>query len=391
MKKIASVIIMMLCLLSVTAQESKIIGEWLLKKVEVGEKIHEPFFITSFKQNGTMEVMGMDAGTWKFDKKENKIIMKSELDKDFNGDNNIISISNKELIATKDKAKLYYVKVDKKEIENENATAELDGEWKLKNEMDQTQLLKIELPDSFMLTQISEGSTSTTKGTWIYNSAKKTVIFIGRSRELKGEKQVKEISEEKFVLESNGIEIIGEKNSSTNGIEHLTFTYKDLPEEPNETSPWINFDEMLEYLASVQHLKYKRSELINNTTSFNYSVLLSKINVNSEERRVSLNNLRIIKQDTLQYSESVKGDLYNEYNNFFPQEELYPFKITKTELITVPAGTFNCKVVEGFNGEAKIKYWMIIDKPGVYAKIITEDIDVFGDAAYSVIELEEIK
>ena len=62
-----------------------------------------------------------------------------------------------------------------------------------------------------------------------------------------------------------------------------------------------------------------------------------------------------------------------------------------TETITVPAGTFNCKVFEGLDGEAKVKYWMILDKPGVYAKIIREDVDPFDELEYSIIELEEIK
>ncbi|MFD1292832.1 hypothetical protein ACFQ5N_03195 [Lutibacter holmesii] len=377
----------MLCV----AQEDKIIGEWLLTKVEVGDKIEQPYYITNFSKNGHMIVMGMGAGTWEFDKKANKIVMKSELDKDFNGDNSIISISNKELVVTKDEAKLYYLKVDQKNIESENKASGFVGEWKLINETNQTQLLKIELPNLFTFNEILEVSSTTTTGTWMYNSKEKKVIFIGRTRLFDGESTVKEISENKFIIDHNGLEIMGEKNTSNVTIERLNFTFEDLPEESTEDSPWTDFDVLLNKLSNVKHLKYKQGRLINGTNSFVYSTLLSTVKVNSNDRRVHLNNFSITQNDTLQYSESVKGYLYNEYNNFFPQEEPYPFKVINTEPVTVAAGTFNCKIVEGFEGDSKIKFWMIIDQPGVYAKIIREEIDPFGDLDYLVIELEEIK
>ena len=113
--------------------------------------------------------------------------------------------------------------------------------------------------------------------------------------------------------------------------------------------------------------------------------------MNLDETRISLTNLSITVKDTIQYSESIKGSMYNEYNDFFPQEELSPFRLATTETITVPAGTFNCKVIEGFYDDAKVKYWMIIDKPGIYAKIIREDIGLFDKVEYSIIELEDIK
>ena len=48
-------------------------------------------------------------------------------------------------------------------------------------------------------------------------------------------------------------------------------------------------------------------------------------------------------------------------------------------------------VIEGLDGDTKIKYWMILDKPGIYAKIIREEVDPFDEVEYLIIELEEIK
>lgn len=392
MKKLLITLII-ICSFSSNAQKSKIIGSWLVTQVETAGEIENPYMITEYTKDGKMIMMGMELATWDYNKKSNEIEMKSDFDKDFTGNGKILNLTDKELIIKKEGVKVTYQKLDFKKITKENTASKLVGAWKLENEFEEIQLLKIELPDTFMLTEISSGggSTSTTKGTWMYNSKEKSVLFIGRSRLLEGKRTLKELSKNKFVLEKNGLEIVAKKEISTNTIERLTFSFEDFPEEPNENSPWIDFDALLNGLKDVKHLKYKQSRLIRNTTSFKYNTLLSKIDVNSEETRISLANLSITKKDTMQYSESVKGHLYNQYNDFFPQEKPGPFRMVTTETITVPAGEFNCKVFEGFDGDAKVKYWMILDKPGVYAKIIREDLDYFDELEYSIIELEEIK
>jgi hypothetical protein len=55
---------------------------------------------------------------------------------------------------------------------------------------------------------------------------------------------------------------------------------------------------------------------------------------------------------------------------FFAIERAEP-KVTGRETIQVPAGSFDCVVAEirGFFG-AEQKVWMIVDRPGVYAKVV---------------------
>jgi K(+)-stimulated pyrophosphate-energized sodium pump len=48
------------------------------------------------------------------------------------------------------------------------------------------------------------------------------------------------------------------------------------------------------------------------------------------------------------------------------------------------------KTVETVDGEKKLKYWMINDMPGLYAKIIMEETDPFGELDYRIQELEKI-
>jgi hypothetical protein len=393
MKKIVTALLIIVCSFSSNAQKSKIVGNWLVIQVEIAGEVQTPYMVTEYTEDGKMMMMGREIGTWNYNKTSNEIEMKSDFDKDFTGNGKFLSLTDQELIIEKDGAKVTYQKLDFKKIDRENKASKLVGEWKLENEFDDFELLKIELPNTFMLTEISSGggSTSTSKGTWMYNSKEKSIIFIGRSRLLEGKSTIKELSESKFVLEKDGLEIVARKETSTNNIERLTFNFDDFSEESNENSPWTDFDALLNGFKNVSYLKYKQSRLIPNTSSFKYNTLLSKITVNSEERGISLANLSITKKDTMQYSESYKGDMYNMYNDFFPQEELGPFRLVTTENITVPAGTFNCKVFEGLDGEARVKYWMILDKPGVYARIIREDLDPFDNLEYSIVELEEIK
>lgn len=374
------------------AQNEKISGNWLLTKVEQGDEVDNPLFTQNFKEDGKMEVMDQELGTWKYDPENELITMQSTEVKEFDGDFKIILITPKKLQLQQGSVKLYYAKINLADKEKNNASLNIEGEWTIENELDQTQLLKIERPDTFLISIIySGGGSAAYKGTWIYNPEEKSILFLGGTSLLKGFNTVKTISENKFILEKNGKEIIGKKEPTAKPIERLTFTIEDFPEESTDASPWQDFDALLNELKHVSYLKYKQSKLIPNTSSFTYNTLLSKIDVNSEERRISLANLSITKKDTMQFSERVKGDLYNQYNDFYPQEELGPFKLVTTETIKVPAGQFKCKIFEGFDGDAKVKYWMIIDKPGIYAKIIREDIGLFDKVEYSIIELEEIK
>ncbi|WP_405575396.1 hypothetical protein [Winogradskyella sp. Asnod2-B02-A] len=374
------------------AQNEKISGNWLLTKVEQGDEVDNPLFTQNFKEDGKMEVMDQELGTWKYDSENELITMQSTEVKEFDGNFKIILITPKKLQLQQGSVKLYYAKINLADKEKNNASLNIEGEWTIENELDQTQLLKIERPDTFLISIIySGGGSAAYKGTWIYNPEEKSILFLGGTSLIKGFNTVKTISENKFILEKNGKEIIGKKESTAKPIERLTFTIEDFPEESTDSSPWQDFDALLNELKHVSHLKYKQSKLIPNTSSFTYNTLLSKIDVNSEERRISLANLSITKKDTMQFSERVKGDLYNQYNDFFPQEELGPFKLVTTETIKVPAGEFKCEIFEGFDGDAKVKYWMIIDKPGIYAKIIREDIGLFDKVEYSIIELEEIK
>ena len=399
MKKLVITLIIILCSFSIKAQNPNLVGSWIITKVESANNTEYPFKIIEFAKGGKILMKGKLVATWRYNSKRNEIKMRSNVELDFNGINKIVSSTNKEFVLEKESVKTTYLKLDFNEIAKENEMSKLIGTWKLENDFEETQLLKMELPDTFSLTTTSliGKLKSTINGTWVYNSKEIAITFIGESKLLRGKSILKEQSENTFILNKSGKEItakkekIAAKDISSTSLERLTFNINNFPARPNESSPWSDFDSLLLKLEHVNYLKYKRSKFIPSTKSFKEDILLSKITINKERKSITLDNLIITEKDTLQDAESFKGGQLNMKNDFFPQEDLGPFRVIATETIKVVAGEFECKVVEGFYGEAKLKYWMIIDKPGVYAKVIRENINIFDKLDYLILELIELK
>jgi len=83
MKKASILISLIVIVLTGNAQTSKIEGSWLMVKAEIAGEIEEPLFITDFNKNGKMEIMDMEIGSWKYNKKKNSIDMESPYDEEF--------------------------------------------------------------------------------------------------------------------------------------------------------------------------------------------------------------------------------------------------------------------------------------------------------------------
>ena len=395
MKKIIILLTLMIFAVMINAQEAKIVGSWLMTKAEIGDKVQEPYYITEYQADGKMIIMGMDAGTWKFNKENNSIITVSEMDKDFNGESKIIKNTDEELIMTKDEAKLYYIKIDQDKINEDNKKSNLEGLWRIQSSEGDlsTKLLKFEMSGDFLLVVKDQGSTSRERGTWIFNPEEKNIIFMGFSRTLRGKNNINNITSSELVLEGyEGVIKADKDNSDSNKIERLSFTEEDFPELTDEAPslPWMDFYGMLSTLKDVKVLKYRRGSLIKELNVFTYITILSEIEVNTEKQSVRFTNLSIAYGDTMQFSENFKGGMSEMYNDFFPRESMGYYRIVGVETVEVPAGKFECTVVEGIDNN-KVKYWMINDKPGIYAKIIEEGVRAFDEFEYIVQELEEIK
>ena len=238
--------------------------------------------------------------------------------------------------------------------------------------------------------------TDTYQGNWIYLPKEKSMVFTSFSPEIKGKYKVKEFNGKKFVLQNKNDIISGsiqDKDKTVSKLERLNFKYEDFPEEINDVDklPWRDFDEMLNFLKNYKVVKYKFGSLIPNTESLRYDEMLSEIKVDLNKRKVLFTNFMVQNGKKEQFSQKYKGNLTNSYNYFFPENDIMPYRVKGIEKVTVPAGTYECTVIEGMDGDKKLKLWMINNMPGIYAKIITESKDPFGDLSYTVKELVELK
>ncbi len=384
------------------AQKSKLVGSWLMIKAEVSGEIENPYFVTEFNEDGKLIVMGMDAGTWDYDKNHHSVILKSELDKDFNGEGKIVTLNEKELVIDKDEAKLFYKKINAIEIAESNKNSGFIGMWEFKDVPypEVNTLVSFTEPDKFSMIQKEEGSESRFSGTWIFDTQEMSLIMIGLRGEdmLKGESKVNKINEKSIEVENNGKVFKAQRKvQSPQKMEEIEFIEDDFYNEmgdykysdDEEKLPWRNWGEMKMSLLKVKHLVYNYSTLINGTEAFETKTLIADVAASLEEEGFIIDNI-------------FHGfDRYSlpEDSEFTPNTEfsrpLYPliddvFRLVGNEQITTPAGTFDCTVLEaiGDSGESR-KIWMITDKIGIYAKIIDTKLGDWG--YYSVYELQSIE
>lgn len=395
MKQIRLFLILFLVTATAFAQSKTLTGSWLLTKAKLKSQTVHPYQVFEFRSDGKLLAMGYEMGQWQYDQTRNRLTLKSEKDKDFNGTSQVITLNENELTVNKDGDLYFYQRYRPDQIARDNKTAPLTGTWQLSGTDYPFAVIRFTLPDTFKLVQASDSETDRSSGTWMFVPQESAVIFIGFSHLLRGKAALTQTNDQGFTLKLAARTLTARRiDSSNQTIERLTFTEDDFPEdaEPDESQlPWQDFDAMVQALSKVTSLQYSDGQLLPDFNLLKHThTILCKIKVQPDKPSVEFTNFSLSDTDTMQFSQNVKDHLSNSHNLFFPKEEPWPYRIKGTEKVTVPAGTFECTVVEGLDGDTKIKYWMINDLPGVYAKIIRDEVDPFGQVQYSVQELVKI-
>ncbi|MRT93135.1 hypothetical protein [Ancylomarina sp. 16SWW S1-10-2] len=400
MKKL-TFLLMSILVLVVTAGAQGIEGTWLVTKIVVGDKIHEPLFVLEYNTEGII-AQGINMGTWSHNQKEEKLIMKSNMDKDFVGDCQITKLNQKDLNFEKNGEKWFLSRLNMDEIAKNNSQSGLIGSWEFANEAndDVTRILNFETPDRFTLVEKEPGMQSKNGGMWIFNAQEKSLLILARGTKINGKNKILKINKKELVLENSGEKIVIRKlDEKQNEIERLTFTQADFYDENDDFKydedenklPWTDPFEMLMTLVNTKQLEYSFSSLIEGTKVFETKKLVADVSTNVDEQMLTIDNI---------------FDGYDRYNlpedvefpsntfNFNYGSKLYPleqnsFRIIGSEEITTPAGAYDCTVIEALGSHDKCyKLWMINNKPGVYAKIIDDQSGDFGH--YNIYELTQL-
>ncbi len=231
MKKFILSLLVISNLVIATAQSSKIVSDWLLTKVEFNGEKQSPYQVFTFKADGALLAMGMEVGTWKYNKKSKNIILSSDLDKDFNGEASVIKLTDSKMVLKKDETTYYYRKINPKKIATANKQSQLAGLWKLDNEFGETQYLKFELPDKFTTVNIFDGGHSISRGTWMYKPSDNSFIIISRTECCDGKNNVIKMSKQNIKFKNEGLLLSAERISGNVEVEKLSFTSEEIEQE----------------------------------------------------------------------------------------------------------------------------------------------------------------
>ena len=295
MKKLAITLVIILSGFILKAQDTDIAGNWQLTSVEANGEIEtEIKLVFIFSEEGVLKFARdaasrtIDAGTWKYNKKEKSIVMTSDLDKDFNGEAAVVKINDNELVYQKEGATWSFNKLAKM---NPPAKVEMEKP-----------ILSFESDDMY-----------DEEGNFNYEEAESKLPW--------------------------KIETI------VNYLKDYTEMVYNVTGFPDEQEPdaWVE-SEKINYDATAPSIDVRRYSYFQNDY------------IDMMEDPIWMNNLAEYEYDFM----------------FFPQDNLDIYKVVETETITTPAGTFECTIVEGFGRfNAKVQYWMVTNKPGVFAKVIS--------------------
>ncbi len=252
-----------------------------------------------------------------------------------------------------------------------------------------------------------------TVGTWTYNKKQKTIVMTSDlDKDFRGEATVIKVNKKVLVYKKSGAILnftklskldLPEKIAPVTTIKPtLKFTYDDLLneegnfyyEEETAKLPW-KIKNVLNFLKDYKDIIYTASNFKRNLEPDSFLVS-SRITYNEAEQTIDIREYSFFQNDYIDMSENPilinDSENYQEQLYFFPKEKLDPFKVIGTEMVEIPLGNFECTIVEGLdNFNKKIKYWMINNKPGVFAKIIiVNDEDTPFDYS-NIYMLKEIK
>ena len=246
---------------------------------------------------------------------------------------------------------------------------------------------------------------SAVAGKWKCDKKKKMLVLKSSNyKEFNGKAQVLKLDKDEFSYKKDGMILTFKRPlpKKASGGESVLLKYKTedfITENGDEKYfddwdkiPWT-IDQIFKTMKNVKEMVYNVDHYEPGHGKTGTRTVRFKVNFVSDHelsiREYSDSKKDFVNENDEPYvlNEQTAGDMV-----FFPQAEPQYFRFTGTESITTPAGTFECLVMEGVGEfDLKLKYWMIKNKPGVFAKIIKSKEDGFSMDYTDVYTLTEIK
>jgi hypothetical protein len=397
MKRIAFLLISLLMVNTLFAGKTNVEGRWLITKAENNGKVSSPYQTVIFGKDGMLAMMDVPIGTWKM--KGDKLNLVSEMFEKKDEDYKILRAGKNEIVLKSNTQTLYLKRLDDAKVRADNEASGLMGKWQVNGDYpEMIRMLDFQLPDQLSIVETETGMSSTYGGNWIYQPKDGSVILIVLGTPLRGKYDVL-INGEQLLLKNDQITLTGKPAQSMSELIHLDFTEDDFYDadgnykydDAADKLPWQDVYTVIQNLAKYKSLVYKYTNVNPDTQIPETKTLTAEVKYDDINGGVCVDYIfNGYDKNHLPEDTQLPPNCYNDggYNDLFPYKG-DTYRVGKAEQITVPAGTFDCVVVDvvgDFDSAARL--WMVKDQPGVIAKIIQEKKGDFG--FYKVFELEKL-
>lgn len=396
MKRFAG-ILMMLCVFTIgaAADTGAISGQWLMTTAALGGNAEEVYKTVTFASGGSAAMEGRVFGTWKLVPAAQTVEISSEMIPEFAGSWNIAKNSDDELVLQSARGTLSFIEYNLDTIAQANQASHLTGVWKLdvKNDENADVYLYFKTPDMLSIHLHGEGFSGMDSGRWFFDKKEQSLFITAGENLLKGKSFLKQISPIAFLLENKGLNMTGMRlQQDAADREQLPDLDTDpaIEETGNDTAgsllssesfPWYNREAKEDYLKQVTALEYKKSILLEDFDIFVTEDITAHLSFDENNGTLEMDEV---------FTPLPTAD-YSEDSVFYPLEEPFEYTVSGEKEVSVPAGTFNCLVIDYADDfdESRTRLYMIKNRPGVYAKIITITKD-FNEETYTKYELSGI-
>ena len=242
-------------------------------------------------------------------------------------------------------------------------------------------------------------------GKWKCDKDRKMLIMEStRDKDFNGEAKVLNLKDGKLSYTKDGATLnfnkVEMKKPDNTPIPKLGFTYEDFLDEDDGDKyledgakiPWT-IDKIYTGLMNVKEMVYHVDHFVPNKGKTDSWTNSYKVKYHSDSE-LGIREYSYFQKDYVDMDDRIFPLNDNTHGEmvFFPQENPDYFRYVGTEDVKTDLGTFKCTVMEGLgNFDLKLKYWMIIDKPGVFAKIIKSKEEGNPFDYTNVYTLKEIK
>ncbi len=356
----------------------KIPGKWLWVSFSQNGQKQSPYRQVEFTDDGKMLFGGFELATWTC--RNNKFTLQSKADPTFNGKGRVEWQGHDRM-----RLELDGMRMEFRRWTDDFLLRPLAGVWIYYDDPE----VYLKISDSATITEfvLTDYGTEMSVASGIYLPEEKKIIIQNPAGYFTGVYKVERENEQDMTFNRDGRDYDLIKDDETAPPPALQFTYEDLPADEDESRlPW-NGIAWNDYDTSVVYY-FQRRTYIDLLERFHIVNEMDRHKINRRNRTFCISQ-HLIKShgERPQIAEKCKGFVAESHNPFFPMDRPDRFRIVSTDtLYETPDFAFQCTLIEGVDGDKKFRYWMINDRPGVYARVMVQYPGDRNDEVYYIRE-----